>query len=328
MKASKKLVFSILVISLATLKVWEISTSIAKSVDFKRIRVLKQKLPLFVEISKPLKKSDVPFFWHIPKSGGSTVKNILDQCYGLKQAKKIQGQPKETLEVFGNYVNLDTATPEGIKLAAYVGLVPSKLADVIVSGRIYNAQNLFNINQRPRMFTLLRHPFHRIYSNYRYLKKAKWESAFQHFSKHFSNSTFLDYIHRMNGNNMMTSALTDVPNADITDETVEQATQILAQKCLVGLMDEFNVSIYRFQTYFGWKISENKKGCISRLVYEKPINSNRQNETDTLPKTLSENSREWGLLSVTNKYDLKLYNNAKKIFFTQGNTIDVLRQMQ
>jgi hypothetical protein len=41
------------------------------------------ELQSFDEIVNPLKQGDLPFFFHIPRSGGSTVKDIMSECLGL-----------------------------------------------------------------------------------------------------------------------------------------------------------------------------------------------------------------------------------------------------
>eukprot|EP00804_Cyclotella_cryptica_P007166 CCRYP_009717-RA/>CCRYP_009717-RA protein AED:0.37 eAED:0.37 QI:88/0.5/0.66/1/0.5/0.66/3/0/302 len=35
---------------------------------------------------------DLPFFWHIPKASGSTMKNIMNFCFNLKRAEKVYGE--------------------------------------------------------------------------------------------------------------------------------------------------------------------------------------------------------------------------------------------
>ncbi len=107
----------------------------------------------------PLKESDVPFFFHVPRSGGSTVKDILGSCIGFVQASDVGARHghkhDKTLEVMqekdgSQFVNVDTTTAEGIHRAKKLGLVQSGLADVIVTQHLHPAATMFNENQKGR----------------------------------------------------------------------------------------------------------------------------------------------------------------------------------
>lgn len=75
---------------------------------------------------------ETPFYWHVPRSSGVTLQDILSHCWGLVEASQIGatgGHDQEaTLDVWihpdgGRYVNVDTTTPNGISRAKerYVG---------------------------------------------------------------------------------------------------------------------------------------------------------------------------------------------------------------
>ena len=107
----------------------------------------------------PLKDSDVPFFFHVPRSGGSTVKDILGSCIGFVQASDVGARHghkhDKTLEVMqekdgSQFVNVDTTTAEGIHRAKKLGLVQSGLADVLVTQHLHPAATMFNENQKGR----------------------------------------------------------------------------------------------------------------------------------------------------------------------------------
>lgn len=71
-----------------------------------------------------------------------------------------------------NYTNVNIATPEGIKHASNLGLVPSHLADTIVSAHVDLIPSLFNANDKGRAFVLLRHPVDRAASMFYFLKDS------------------------------------------------------------------------------------------------------------------------------------------------------------
>ena len=143
--------------------------------------------------------TDVPFFWHVPKSGGTSIKNMYSQCYGMVEASEsglANGRPKETylhvVEVEqGKYVNVDVTTEDGIDHAASLKLIDSNLADIIVSPLLHKASSsLFNENRKGRIMTIFRHPIDRVISIFYYLQKATWEPT---YNPVFKNMTLRDY---------------------------------------------------------------------------------------------------------------------------------------
>merc|ERR1712157_75469 len=103
-----------------------------------------------------------------------------------------------------------------------------------------------------------------------------------------------------------------VPNS----QDVETATKFLHDKFLIGLSEEFNTSIHRFKKYFHWNVPEYRKHCLNNLIFKKPIN--QLSEVNIRVKALQEGTKEWQMLSYLNRYDIQLYENAKKIFQEQG----------
>ena len=71
-----------------------------------------------------------------------------------------------------NYVNVNVATPEGITRALNLGLVPSHMADTVVSAHVDLVTALFNANDHGRAFVLLRHPVDRAASMFYFLKAS------------------------------------------------------------------------------------------------------------------------------------------------------------
>ena len=69
-----------------------------------------------------------------------------------------------------NYTNVNIATPDGIKRALDRGLVPSHLANTLVSAHVDLIPSLFNANDRARAFVLFRHPVDRAASMFYFLK--------------------------------------------------------------------------------------------------------------------------------------------------------------
>lgn len=55
------------------------------------------------DLTEPVDPSDIPFFWHVPRSGGSTMKDLLTDCFGLVLASGLGKVPNDltiTVSVF------------------------------------------------------------------------------------------------------------------------------------------------------------------------------------------------------------------------------------
>ena len=118
--------------------------------------------------------SDIPLFWHILKSGGTTVKDFYAECFGFIEATEagvFGGHDKdETLQVIQlapdegspRYVNVDTTTASGIERAIKLNLIPTNMADLVFTPLLHESSEMFNPNQKAQMFGLFRHPVGKI----------------------------------------------------------------------------------------------------------------------------------------------------------------------
>ena len=160
----------------------------------------------YADISEPYNpsSSDIAFFWHIPKCGGTTLQDLMMHCLGMVGANEVGGTyvnngPLQIVQLDnGNrYVNVDVSQPDGIQHAHDLGFASSGLADVALSSRFHNAAILFTPNDsaqsdvaKGRCFTLLRHPVKRAISMFYYLRSATWENT---YNKIYQNMTIEDY---------------------------------------------------------------------------------------------------------------------------------------
>ena len=141
-----------------------------------------------------------PFYWHVAKSGGTSVQDRYAHCFGLFEASEIgatngldKSEILELVEVNGskNHINVDVSTLDGIVRAASLDLVPSKMADIIISPLIQQSvSNLFSQDSKGQMFAMFRHPVHRVTSLFYYLQVATWEPT---YNPALMNMTLLDY---------------------------------------------------------------------------------------------------------------------------------------
>ena len=136
------------------------------------------------------------YFWHVPKASGSTVKNVLNYCFELRRAEKTQDVAVSIFrDVCGagavkisnltlalvsltrprssrhsddpksmeyprspRVLNMDTATPDGLKHSLEQDLASSGLVDVIISNYFLAGAALFTADHQAQTFTVLRHP--------------------------------------------------------------------------------------------------------------------------------------------------------------------------
>lgn len=106
--------------------------------------------------------------------GRTIAKNVgVDPRYGHDADTEIVAfQPWAGVSA-ASYVNVDTTTKQGIDRARKMGLVPSGLADMIItSDPEYAVSNLYDVNHKGRVLALFRHPVERLVSKFYYLQKA------------------------------------------------------------------------------------------------------------------------------------------------------------
>jgi hypothetical protein len=271
----------------------------------------------------PFQETELPFFFHIPRSGGGTVQHILGKCYGLTLANDLGSDRKSInlpmipfLQIFNSddgipFVNVDTYTAEGILDSKLKGLVESKIVNVVMSPHLHPAARLFNDDTYGRCFTLIRHPMERVVSTFHYLAIAYWEPAYDPSLSYIS----LDMYARSKRaeHNWMVRFLSNELEHDLNDTHLEIAKNILHDKCLVGLLSRIEESFQRFETYFGWsdmKLSQERVDCRNQLLH-----SNWPNRNSYPP--VEEGSVIWDLLLKENMYDMLLYEYAINLFDEQ-----------
>ena len=145
--------------------------------------------PVIRQHIKPINREPDPdretvLFYHIPKSGGTTLKSIY-KCMDKVLAVRVGVEPQfghdkdEKLVVFSpgatgaNFVNVDTLSRKGILRAEKMGLVPSNMADLIVTGSLnFAVEHLYDSMQKGRVLSLFRDPVERLISKFYYSQVA------------------------------------------------------------------------------------------------------------------------------------------------------------
>ena len=117
-------------------------------------------------------------------------------------------------------------------------------------------------------------------------------------------------------NNWMTRYLSNTMNGELTRAHLEVAMDILRRKFLVGLIDQLEPSMKRFEAFFGWKYMLNptiQETCRESL-FTVGTNANT-NSRITIPE---EGSYIYNLIAQQNMFDLELYAYIETLFDEQA----------
>lgn len=126
-------------------------------------------------------RNETSFFLDVPLTGSEIIKKSISKCYNLTMACELGlRQPnfdEDTLGVFkskidgsyfGDYVNVDLSSLEGIKRAKKLGLIESQYADVISMELLYENGKIYDVDQGygGRLFMVFAHPISRAIGYY------------------------------------------------------------------------------------------------------------------------------------------------------------------
>jgi len=276
----------------------------------------------FSDIDQPFNKQvDLPFFWHVPRTGGTTLNDILAECLQLTVASNsgvFEGHGDDVeLQIVHfdrhyNYVNVDLSTFEGIARAKKLSMVTSGLADVAVSSLMFEAATMFNEANKGRMFALFRHPVERAVSLFHFLQDTQWRRSSTK-NLDLANIKIEEFFKGgLAENNWMTRFLSNqLTKGQLEESDLDLAKEVLRRKCLVGLLKEKGESFARFETYFGWQHGANFDGeCHEKkLQWAWPL-KHRHAEVE-------EGTELWDLIVRQNEFDIELYEYAKILFVEQ-----------
>jgi len=290
------------------------------------------ELDNFRDITEPLRESDLPIFLHIPKAGGSTVKDIIGTCHRFVMASEKgildgHGDDADISIVYPGggpigqdrspFVNVDTTTLRGIARAKEMGFTDSGFADAVITPFIYEVNDLMTPTSKGRLFTVFRHPIERAISMFYYIQIADWEPTYdpevQFWTiEQYTQSSKVE-------NNWLTRQLSKQPDGELTAANLKIAKDVIRRKFLVGLVSNIEATMERFEKFFRWKYHVNplsQEKCRQQLIAG-GANSNYRNSK---PKP-ELGSKEWELLEAQNKYDLELHEYIEALFNEQENLV-------
>lgn len=268
-------------------------------------------------------KTDVPIFWHVPKAGGSTIKDVAGSCHRLVMASNVGvsgGHANDTeLEIVhpggSAFVNIDTNSVEGIEHAKDIGFAESGLANIIVSTLVRETNDLLSPNHMGRFFAVFRHPIERAISLFYYLQVADWEKTYQ---PELANWTIEEYaVSDRVENNWMTRRLSGNMVDELDESDLAIATETLRKKFFVGLTTKMEESMDRFERFFRWTYHIapiNQEKCRNKFFLEEGGANRNEKKAVDRPR---EGSKAWDLLAEKNKFDLVLHDVVKELWDEQ-----------
>ncbi len=287
-----------------------------------------------------------PFYWHIAKAAGTTVHDYYSQCYTLIEASEIGSfASRNTTDLklvkkngSTNHINVDVSTPSGIIRAKEKGLIPSHLAQIVVSPLVTDATRvLFTEEHQGLLFAMFRHPIERIVSLFYYLQSATWEPT---YNPELANMTIDEYANSpLLEANFMTRSLVDKMVGPLSMDDIEMAKEIIRRKVFVGLVGQFETSVRNFNEVCGFEPNfdveidgiesknitddiesneipgkrereQRKKDCIHRLTGRGGSNRHRH-------QPLQEGSETYQILERKNAWDMTLWDFIEEEFGRQ-----------
>jgi len=290
------------------------------------------------------RKSETPFFWHVPKSGGTTLQRLY-WCMGSTIANEVGANPKFGVEngelspfkAFnpwkdnpGKVVNVDICTHEGILQAKNRGFLTNPgqphVDFVSTSEFQFASMMLFSPDRKARMFALFRHPIDRAVSKFFYLQKATWEPT---YNERWAQMSLEEWASRDRGdNNWMVRNLIGKGMRDaLNTEDLDLAKEIVRTKFVVGIMDRFEESVHRFNILLGVDESDPKnQQCIEEFSSNGGDAHSHRNKEQIIKKNVfnsyshpeaERGSTAWVSLSKIHMYDNMLYRYIVQLFNEQ-----------
>lgn len=278
-----------------------------------------QPFRYFADTITPRRQSDSNFFFHIPRSGGSAIKEIAGKCLGKTLAAEVgvrDGHQEDILlqkvEIDGaSYVNVDTTSIDGLHRAANLGLAASGLSDMIASSYFEEVGMLFDLGHKGRAFTIFRHPIERAVSHYWFATRSD--------RAYIDPSVSIEDYAQGQGieNNWVVRFITGKMEGEITKEHLEMAKEILRRKFLVGFLDDGEETIYRVMKYYDWAFDNDETKRMQQEDCIRDLLKDRTNVNDVEYELPERGSQANALIKWQTQFDIKLYEYAKELFDEQ-----------
>lgn len=238
-------------------------------------------------------------FNHIPKTGGTTLRIILNRVYGIEKVFFIESRDiKSSIDKFSSLTK-----KEQNKFKIIAGHGASMFSEFV---------------ENPYTITILREPIELFISQYRFLKISPNSLYFDEVSKIERIEDYLEFALKTGQDNLLTRYLSDsmqfLTNPDVTipdmnvqgDQLLQKATDSLKNYNAILNLSHFDKGVYALKEKLKWK---------SVPIY-RPSNTNKKNnkQAEIDPDFLER-------LKHALRFDIALFENFVR------NKIDVAEQV-
>jgi len=236
-------------------------------------------------------------FLHIPKSAGSTLKDIIDRQYPDYRVHHISTKP-DLQKSISDFQNLSQSKRE--KVRCVTGHGTFGLHKYLTGSTEY--------------ITMIREPVSRIISNYYYVRRSPDHRLYEEINS--EEISLYEYVkNEVNSkiNNQATRNIAGSNSSEYSIDTLKKAKKNIEEHFgVVGLVGRFDKSLLLMGKKLGW----------NNISYvKKNVTSNRPQKEDIPKRVLREIKRK-------NRLDVELYKHAKERLNQKLNEIDFSRELR
>ena len=215
------------------------------------------------DIWEPITEEDTPFLWAVPRTGAIAVNDVFTYCLGLSMANHRGAYTgNKTVDVYKyghdrglphqpSYVNVRTNTKAWIDECERRDLIGAQKADAFISPWLTpSAEQLFK-TYKARSFVMMRNPVKRIIDEFYFhqhsTQRGDWDinKATLALNQYINSDLMVE--------NLVTrTLLKKEEDFEITAADMKIAKEILRTKFIVGIHEWFDISVLRFERYFGF----------------------------------------------------------------------------
>lgn len=178
-------------------------------------------------------------------------------------------------------------------------------------------RRLFAADHQARALAMFRHPVDRLISLFYYLQTASWERGYR---PDWKDLNLLEWASQYNPHDDMVRALADKDHHDqVTAEDLQRAQETVRSRFVVGLTEEMEESVRRFNVVMGIKddTTPRHRACMRRFFGANPERANANPHP-----AVNRDDPAWRLLAARNAHDVALFEHVRATFEEQATLID------